>query len=139
MYKKLKNENVTRKGVRKVPKKFHVLFEWLLESSKTILKHIKIGKVRWLLLGQFWPLLINWALYLEAAGEVLKIDLKLNRIGKFSLLKSVKHSVVIFYIWPSVLVATLRFILLWGSPTKRVENRWSELPLILNKNVSLIE
>ncbi len=41
------------------------------------LSRIKISKAKWLVSSRFW-LLLNWALFFEAAGAVMKIGLSLK-------------------------------------------------------------
>ncbi len=55
---------------------------------------IYINEARWLFWGWFWPLL-NWTLFLEAAGAGLKIgsSLKLNHHQEIQLAQTVKLSV----------------------------------------------
>ncbi len=55
--------------------------------------------MRWLFLSQLWPLL-KQSSFFEAYGAVTKIGSSLNQttIGKFSLPKSVKHSVYSVYL-----------------------------------------
>jgi len=68
---------------------------WIRSNEHVLQSVIRIfmNKAGRLFLGRFWPLL-NQAVFMEAAGAVLKIENQ-TTIGKFSLPKSVKRSVLL--------------------------------------------